>query len=314
MKKRFITASIGIALLSSCVSTKQYNDLETRYRNSMRENAKLRKDSDALKVLQEEHSSLQEEKKQLVLQRDNLQNELSSLNQNYENLKKDYEALSSQNSAMLKENAEKNRQLLSDLEKTRSELDEKKASLAKTETELADKITRINDLEGLLSEQKQTLTNLKNTVQKALKSYEGKGLTVEEKEGKVYISMENKLLFASGKWAVGEQGIAALKQISNVLKNEADLNILIEGHTDNVEFSGATAVKDNWDLSVMRATSITKVLEKNGVSPIQMTAAGRSEYIPVADNNTSEGKTKNRRVEIILTPNYDEIFKVLNEM
>lgn len=314
MKKRIIIISVGATLLLSCVSTKQYNDLEIRYRNSMRENAKLRKDSDALKVLQKEYSVLQEDKNQLELRRDNLQNELSSLNQNYENLKKDYEALLSQNSTMLKENAEKNRLLLADLEKTRTVLDEKKASLAKAERELADKIARINDLEEVLSKQKQTLSDLKNTVQNALKSYEGKGLTVEEKEGKVYISMEDKLLFASGKWEVGEQGITALKQISMVLKKEEDLNILIEGHTDNVEFNGTTVVKDNWDLSVMRATSITKVLEENGVSPIQMTAAGRSEYIPVADNASFEGKAKNRRVEIILTPNYDQILKVLNEM
>ncbi len=314
MKKRWITLSVGIVLLFNCVSTQKYNDLETRYRNSMRENAKLRKDSDILKVLQNEHNILQKDKTALELQKDDLQNELSSLNQNYNNLKKDYEALSSKNSAMLKKNAEKNRELLSNLEKVRTELDAKKASLAQTEKELANKIARIDELENLLSEQKRMLADLKKSVEKALKSYEGKGLTVEEKEGKIYISMENKLLFASGKWVVQEQGIMALKQISEVLKNEADLNILIEGHTDNVEFSGATAVKDNWDLSVMRATSITKVLEKNGVSPIQMTAAGRSEYIPVFDNNSSEGKAKNRRVEIILTPDYNKILEILNKI
>lgn len=314
MKERIITVGIGIVLLSSCVSTQKHNELEARYRNSMRENTKLRKDSNALKKLQKEHHSLQESKNLLALEKENLQNELASLNQNYRSLKEDYEALSSKNSVMLKENAEKNRQLLSDLEKTRSELNNKKASLAKTELELADKINRINNLEALLSKQKQTLTDLKNNVKKALKSYDGKGLTVEEKEGKVYISMENKLLFASGKWIVGEEGVTTLKQVSKVLREEEDLNILIEGHTDNVEFNGATVVKDNWDLSVMRATSITKILEKNGLSSIQMTAAGRGAYIPIADNNSPEGKAKNRRVEIILTPNYNQILKILDEM
>ncbi|MFV0237885.1 MAG: OmpA family protein [Flavobacteriales bacterium] len=314
MKERIITVGIGMVLLSSCVSTQKHNELEARYRNSMRENTKLQKDSNALKKLQKEHHSLQESKNQLALEKDNLQNELASLNQNYRSLKEDYEALSSKNSVMLKENAEKNRQLLSDLEKTRSELNNKKASLAKTELELADKINRINNLEALLSKQKQTLTDLKNNVKKALKSYDGKGLTVEEKEGKVYISMENKLLFASGKWIVGEEGVTTLKQVSKVLREEEDLNILIEGHTDNVEFNGATVVKDNWDLSVMRATSITKILEKNGLSSIQMTAAGRGAYIPIADNNSPEGKAKNRRVEIILTPNYNQILKILDEM
>ncbi|MFV0531306.1 MAG: OmpA family protein [Flavobacteriales bacterium] len=314
MRKKWITLSLTILILSGCVSMQQYNDLETRYRNSMRENAKLRKDSDALKILKEEHYTLQKDKTALELQRDHLKNELSGLEQNYANLKEDYEALLSKNSAMLKENAEKNRELLSNLEKIRSELNDKEALLAQTENDLADKIARINELEKLLTKQKQLLSNLKNTVKNALKSYEGKGLTVEEKEGKIYISMENKLLFASGNWVVGEQGVTALKHLSEILKNEPDLNILIEGHTDNVPFNGVTTVKDNWDLSVMRATSITKILEKNGVSSIQMTAAGRSEYLPIADNNSSEGKAKNRRVEIILTPDYNQILEVLNKL
>lgn len=123
--------------------------------------------------------------------------------------------------------------------------------------------------------------------------------------------MENKLLFNSGSWAVGTEGKKAVEQLASVLSENKDINVLIEGHTDNVPYTGTTII-DNWDLSVKRATAIVRILESKGVNPTQITAAGRSEYIPVATNETTEGKAKNRRIEIILTPNLDEISKLLN--
>ena len=313
MKKTFLILS-GLVLMgiTSCVSQKKYDELETRYRNTMRDNARLKLDSDALAKLKVEHEQLLKDKSDLEFQKYQLESELKTLKENHAGLKKDYDALLAKNSSDLQANAAKSKEMLDQLEKTRKELDAKQSALAKTESDLKAKIDRINELEKSLSEQKLAVQKLKDGVKNALKAYEGKGLTVQEKDGRVYISVENKLLFESGKWDVNPQGTQALKEVATVLKNESDLNVLIEGHTDTVPFNGLTAVKDNWDLSVMRATSITKVLQQNGLSPQQITAAGRSEYFPVADNETAEGKAKNRRVEIILTPNYSEVMKLLN--
>ncbi len=142
--------------------------------------------------------------------------------------------------------------------------------------------------------------------------FEGKGLTITQKNGKVYVSMEENLLFASGSTIVEDKGIEALKKVAKVLEQNSEINILIEGHTDDVPMAGKGDIKDNWDLSVMRATSIVKIITKNSsVDPRRLTAAGRGEYFPVDPAKTTEARKKNRRTEIILTPKLDELFKVL---
>jgi len=145
-----------------------------------------------------------------------------------------------------------------------------------------------------------------------LLGFEGKGLSIEIRNGKVYVSLEESLLFRSGSWEVNDRGISALQKLAEVLASNPDINVLIEGHTDNVPYRGSGQVKDNWDLSVMRATAIVKVITRNpGVHPSRLTAAGRSEYAPLATNSTSEGRAKNRRTEIILTPKLDELFQII---
>lgn len=170
----------------------------------------------------------------------------------------------------------------------------------------------IAELQDLIAAKEAKMNALKNAVSNALKGFEGKGLTVTHKNGKVYVSMENKLLFDSGSWAVGVQGVDAVEKLAVVLVQNPDIEVLIEGHTDNVPYTGTT-ILDNWDLSVKRATAIVRILQQKGVKPIQITAAGRSEYIPIQSNSTSEGKAKNRRIEIILAPNLDQINKLLGE-
>ena len=146
----------------------------------------------------------------------------------------------------------------------------------------------------------------------ALKGFEGSGLKVHEKDGKVYVSMDDKLLFASGSWTINEQGLKAIKQLAQVLENETDISVNIEGHTDNVPYRGSGQVKDNWDLSVMRATSVVKALLQSGnIAPTRLSASGRSEYLPLDENNTPEARAKNRRTEIILTPNLDQLFQLI---
>ena len=135
------------------------------------------------------------------------------------------------------------------------------------------------------------------------------------KNGKVYVSMENKLLFGSGSWAVGAEGRKAVVEVGKVLAANPDISVLIEGHTDNDEYGGSGPIADNWDLSTKRATAIVSILGENkGINKFNLTAAGRSEYAPVASNSSSDGKSKNRRIEIILTPKLDEISKMLNEL
>ena len=153
---------------------------------------------------------------------------------------------------------------------------------------------------------------LKEKVAKALKVYEGSGLTVTHKNGKVYVSMEEKLLFQSGKWEVDAKGQKAIKDLASVLEKNTDVNIMIEGNTDDVPYKGNGNVEDNWDLSTKRATAVLKILLSNSkIDPKRVSAVGRGEYQPMDNAKTSEARTKNRRTEIILTPKLDELFKIL---
>ena len=127
--------------------------------------------------------------------------------------------------------------------------------------------------------------------------------------------MENKLLFESGSWAVGSQGRRAVQQLGTVLADNPDISILIEGHTDNVPYKGSGPLSGNWDLSTKRATAIVYILRENpSINPENLTAAGRGEYAPIASNDTPEGRAKNRRIEVVLTPKLDEITKLLDEI
>ena len=184
--------------------------------------------------------------------------------------------------------------------------------LLKLESDMQKRSKRITELETLISSKDQAMRDLKNAISNALTAFEGKGLTVEQRDGKVYVSMENKLLFESGSWAVGTDGRKAIEQLGLVLANNPEIAVLIEGHTDNDPFSGNGHIANNWDLSTKRATAIVKILSENkNIKLENLTAAGRSEYAPVALNNTTDGKAKNRRIEVVLTPKLDEISKLL---
>jgi len=220
--------------------------------------------------------------------------------------------LSAQSSQKLAEQSEKNQQLLAQLEEKEQKLGEESLRLENLQNELNARSTQIEELQALIDAKESQMQKLKTAISNALHNFEGNGLTVEQKNGKIYVSMENKLLFNSGSWAVGTEGKKAVEQLANVLSENPDINVLIEGHTDNVPYNGTTLI-DNWDLSVKRATAIVRILKSKDVNPMQITAAGRSEFLPVGSNETKEGKAKNRRIEIILAPNLDEISKLLNE-
>ncbi len=199
-----------------------------------------------------------------------------------------------------------------ELKQLESALNKEKTNLDALTLELKKREDRVAELEGILKNKDASVNALKKKLSDALFGFEGKGLTITQKNGKVYVSMEENLLFASGSTTVETKGIEALKKVAKVLEQNPDINILIEGHTDDVPMMGKGEIKDNWDLSVMRATSIVKIITKNStIDSRRLTAAGRGEYSPIDAAKTVEARKKNRRTEIILTPKLDELFKVL---
>jgi chemotaxis protein MotB len=193
-----------------------------------------------------------------------------------------------------------------------AELIEERSQLDKLSAKLLEREKKVNELNQILKEKEDAVTKLKNKISQALRGFEGSGLTIVEKNGKVYVSMDEKLLFASGSTTVDSRGRQAIVEIAKALEKEADINVMIEGHTDNVPLSGSGAIKDNWDLSVLRATSIAKImLENKNIDPSRIIVAGRGEHQPIAPNDTRENKAKNRRTEIILTPKLNELFQIL---
>ena len=161
-----------------------------------------------------------------------------------------------------------------------------------------------------LAKKDQAMKGIKERVSKALVGFEGKGLTVQQREGKIYVSLENKLLFPSGSTVVDQQGRDALQKLAKAIENEKDLNILVEGHTDTDKVLPGASYKDNWDLSVMRATSVVRILQEGTrLDPKRVTAGGRGEYIPLDPND----KAKNRRIEIILAPDLRELYDLVKD-
>ena len=316
MFKKITLSILTAALAVSCVSKKVFVDLEDKYNQLKDEKKELLVQNDELQLNKNKNDDyikkLEAKQTDLLQKNKASQREADALRNSYIELKKTYDMLASKSSTALEQNAVENRKLLSQLDEKETKLMEEGARLRKLEGELSARSSRIDELEKLIAEKEAAMQDLKNTVANALKGFEGKGLTIVNKNGKVYVSMENKLLFNSGSWAVGENGKQAVRKLAKVLSDNPDISVLIEGHTDNDPFNGPV-IKDNWDLSVKRATAIVRILEDANVSEKQITDAGRGEYVPVASNNSKEGKAKNRRIEIILSPNLDEIAKLLTE-
>lgn len=192
-----------------------------------------------------------------------------------------------------------------------AELSQKERDLQNKNKDLQEKERMLREMQAIIARQDEMTKKLNQTLRDALVGFNSDELTMEIRDGKVYVSMSDKLLFKSGSNAVEPKGVEALKVLADVLNKNPDIQILVEGHTDNVPIKTAV-YKDNWDLSVARATSITRMLnEKYGVAATRMTASGRGEYFPKASNDTAEGKAKNRRTEIILSPKLDEIMNLL---
>lgn len=319
MIKKLLLIALSLGMFSSCVSKKIYTDLEDKYANLKKENRAL---SDELESLSKSKNQLDNDYAALIESHEaakrevaQLSSELEALSSNYDNLKASYEALEKNSSAEIAKNSKKNRELLAQLEAKEQALAAESERLEKLKKELESRSQRVAELENVIAAKDANMRALKDAISKALTNFEGKGLTVEQRDGKVYVSMENKLLFQSGSWSVGTEGRKAVQQLGNVLAENPDIAILIEGHTDNDPYKGNAQLSGNWDLSTKRATAIVNILRENAsINPENLTAAGRGEYAPVASNDTAAGKAKNRRIEVILTPKLDEISKLLNDI
>ena len=325
---------VTLAMFStSCVTLKQYRELTSKNQSLEDAMAQLQTVNRDLNILQTENQSrikvlesqiadqegliLDERRKCNIIEEKYLK-----ANDLYKNL------LKIQNELMSGSDVE-TRRLLTDLQQNQQELLEKEDSLRKLEDSLNQKKknleilrkdfenqqVRLVELENVLNQKDSIMTALTSKVSEALFSFRDDELSVEMKNGMLYVSMEEKLLFKSGSFDVGDKGKDAIKKLSRVLEINPDIQILIEGHTDNVPFNGATNLMiDNWDLSVKRATSIVRLLVQDSkIDPSRLSAAGRSKYVPVDTNETVEGKQKNRRIEIILSPNLDELYELISK-
>ena len=316
MKRQFFLFLAVAVTLASCVSTKKYNALETS-------NNKLRKE---YKVAQAELDALKDEKDNLLAENQGLKNEVVDLNKNraqleqqlqdkrneLENMKLRYDTTMEN---YLQQVGVKNRALNSAnamLKAKETELNEKEKNLEALQKDYEAKNKRLEEVNKALAAKQKEVDAIKTKVSNALVGFQNKGLQVETKDGKVYVSMEDKLMFASGSWAVSKEGLQAIKELAKVLEENKDLNISVEGHTDNLAYNGSGNVKDNWDLSVMRATAIVKEILKAGkIAPERISASGRGEYAPKAPNTTADNRAKNRRTEIILTPKLGEVMELV---
>lgn len=322
MKQIFAIAA-AVLMLSSCVSMREYEALQSQYSQTMK----------GWSVTKQELQELREENAELVRQgqamtvalsdmtaaRQECEATVTSINRSYAALQLRYDTTVEN---FLQQITGKNRDLSKAnkmLEQRTRELNERESAARQRQQQLEERQRLLEQSEQAANEalraKEQELEHLRYAVAQALVGFSDKGLNVETKEGKVYVSMEDKLLFASGSWTVSEKGVEAIKSLAKVLEEHTDLNIMVEGHTDNVVFRGSTAVKDNWDLSVMRATSIVKLLLSLGptINPARVEAAGHGEYAPKKPNTTAANKAANRRTEIILTPKLTDIIKIVGD-
>ncbi|OFY64443.1 MAG: hypothetical protein A2V64_12455 [Bacteroidetes bacterium RBG_13_43_22] len=330
----FISAVLLIGLSSvSCVSGKKFKSLQDTSRQYMNDRDAFKTDNITLEMANRELESkialmekdlagVSEEIESVKAARDKALEDYNIISTRYNDLQNAQEELirgsAKETQKLLAElqNAQANLQAKEDLLRQLEEtLDTKKAALDELTFELEKRNARMLELEKVLDAQKKIVQDLKNKVSEALLGFENNGLTVTMKNGKVYVSLDEKLLFRTASWEIDANGKSALKKLSGVLERNPDIQITIEGHTDNVPYNpGSGQLRDNWDLSVKRATTVVRtLLEGSKIDPKRLTAAGRSEYIPVDPANTSEARQKNRRTDIILTPDLTELYDLINK-
>ena len=326
--KNFTPALLGLGLLAApalpgCVAAKKYDDLQARQsadaqgkteaeRQYRAATAELQKATDALAQLRLENKRLEDDSLATGASLRRARGLNHDLNESYDRL------LRNSGQELANRSSDYNK-VAQDLARREAELGALDASLRKSKADndrlaadLQTRGARLAELTQALADKDKAVNDLKAHVSKALLSFNANDLQVKLKDGKVYVSLSEQLLFKSGSTKVDPKGQEALKKLATVLQEQPDVNVVVEGHTDSVPILRGTAgITDNWDLSALRATDITRLLTASGVAPARITASGRSQYVPVAPNDTAPNKALNRRTEIILTPKLDELFQIL---
>lgn len=339
IKSKRISQFLAFSLISmaffACVPARQFEDLQKKEKTCQEENTKLKTDNQDLNTKNTELTAQVTELRKSV---DELQKDTTEQGRNhrrlsdlYNELTKSYDKLLSNNEKLLAGNTEETKRLIVQLNQIKEDLQKKEDKMKKDSLDLAErehnlaelrgtlkeKEDRVNELQSVLNKRDSTVNALKSAVSDALLGFQNNGLSVNEKNGRVYVSMEERLLFGSGSTVVEKKGEEALQELGRVLEKNKDINILVEGHTDNVPINGTlpSGAKDNWELSVLRATSVVKIILKNvSIDPLRLSASGKGPYQPIDPASTADARKKNRRTEIILTPKLDELMKVLDQV
>jgi len=322
MNKRIflIVPFAGMLLLSSCLVSKKKYDEQVALANKY-----LAEKSDCGDKLTQANGTIDDLNKQIA----NLNDEIAKLKDSnaslqdkakkLEELKKQTESVCEQVKQKLDEitnsSASEKNKLMKELANKEKDLIEKSAKLDDMKKDLDERDAKLRNMQALMARKDSAVQALKKKLTDALLGFNNSELSVSTKDGKVYVSMSDKLLFSSGSFKVDERGKEALKKIAEVLNKQTDININIEGHTDNKAYVSTSngPVNSNWDLSVMRASYVTKIMvEDYSVDPTRIIPSGRSKFFPVESNETAEGRSKNRRVEVILEPDMKAIMDILN--
>ncbi|GIJ93878.1 OmpA/MotB family protein [Capnocytophaga stomatis] len=279
MRKIFIAVSLVSFLATSCVSKKKFAELEDKYKQT----------------------------------EDLLNSATMKLNiclKDYEGLQHQIASLKSQND-LLKEN---NQQLINNMGNLTTLTQKGAENLEKSLESLREKDLTIKNLRDAVTRRDSVNLALVQSLKGAIGNLDDQDIEIKVEKGVVFVNISDKLLFSSGSYAVTNRAKEVLGKVATVVKNKPDFEFMVEGHTDNVPFKANSSIKDNWDLSVLRATAIVRILQNDfGVSPARMTAAGRSEYVPVTTNDTKEGKAQNRRTRIVVLPKLDQFYNMIEQ-
>ena len=328
-KSPHIFLILSVFTLVACVPARKLDDLQLKY-------DQLDSDYSELKTLKEYcdttlsdlklgNNSLKSDYEELTLKYNEQKEEYDRNEASYKILNENYKNLVNSNENIKKDLryelervdqqlGQKKGELFAKeakLEAQQAEANQLKEKLENLSTSLKEREKRVNELEAKLAAQEKSVSELKTKLTKSLIGYKNSGISVVEKDGKIYVSLDNSLLFASGKTDIDWKGKTALLKVAESLRGLEDFDIVVEGHTDNQAMKSAT-IKDNWDLSVLRATSVVRYMTTEGkMNPIKIIPSGRSKYVPIKEGKTKEDYAANRRIEIILTPKLDQLMDII---
>ncbi len=321
---------ISLLIAVSCVPAKHFQDMRRDKIRAEQERDSLLIDNKRMEVklteLEAGMDVMKREIQQLINDSTIRALTLRNTSAQLERLRRQFDDLQEAQEAVLKGSARETTRLLQQLQETQKDLitredrlkeierdlTRKEEVLGSMQDDLEQRNARLMELEGVLARQDSLVNALHNTIASALRGFEGQGLSVYERNGKVYVSLQERLLFQTGSTVVDPAGERALRDLASVLEDNPDINIMIEGHTDDVPVISGARMHDNWDLSVLRATSIVRILlDGTTIDPQRLLVAGRGEHMPLDPAQTSEARRRNRRTEIILTPRLDELFRIL---